>query len=158
MRHTQKGSKTEKGGCRFAAVLLTLACVLSGHSVAATGAETPAATSNPHVWKPQTRSVAVFKNGLGFFVREGAVGLRDGWCVASEVPPAAFGTLAIYAKGEKQAVDIVGSGPGEIVEFDGHDASKDVAAKRARLEANKNLKVHLHYKHKTRSHGCGSRS
>jgi hypothetical protein len=104
--------------------------------------------ANPHLWKPQTKSVAVFKNGLGFFMREGEVRLRDGWCVAEEVPPAIFGTLAIYARSEKEAVDIVGSGPGEIVEFDGRDAPKDPAAKRTRLEAAKNLKVQLHYKHK----------
>ena len=35
----------------------------------------------------------------------------------------------------RQTVDIVGSGPGEVVEFDGRDAPNDPAAKRARLEA-----------------------
>ena len=103
---------------------------------------------NPHVWKPRTRSVAVFKNGLGFFMREGAVSLRDGWCVAEQVPPAAFGTLAIYAMSDERTVDIVGSGPGEVVDFDDRDAAKDAAAKRARLEASKNLRVELRYKHK----------
>ena len=103
---------------------------------------------NPNVWKPQTRSVAVFKNGLGFFMREGEVKLRDGWCVAQHIPPAAFGTLAIYAFDEKESVDIVGSGPGEVVEFDGRDAPKDSAARRARLEACMNLKVQLNYEHK----------
>ena len=89
---------------------------------------------NPFVWKPRTRAVAVFKNGLGFFMREGEVKLRDGWCVAEHVPPAAFGTLAIYACSQKETVDVVGSGPGDVVEFDGRDAPKDVAAKKARLE------------------------
>jgi hypothetical protein len=103
---------------------------------------------NPHLWKPRTRSVAVFKNGLGFFMREGEVKLRDGWCVAEQIPPAAFGTLAIYAMDEKKVVDVVGSGPGEVVEFDGRDAPKDSAAKKARLEASKNLRVQLSYKQK----------
>lgn len=103
---------------------------------------------NPHLWKPRTKSVAVFKNGLGFFLREGEVRLRDGWCMAREIPPASFGTLAIYARSDKAMVDVVGSGPGEIVEFDGRDAPKDPAAKRARLEASKDLKVELSYKHK----------
>ena len=46
---------------------------------------------NPHVWKPQINSVAVFKNGLGFFVRQGEVALRDGWCHSEHgsKPPAA---------------------------------------------------------------------
>ena len=74
--------------------------------------------TNAHTWTPKVKSVAVFKNGLGFFLREGEVKLRDGWCAAKEIPPAAFGTLAIYAKSEKQTVDVVGSGPGEVVEFD----------------------------------------
>ncbi|MBN2025040.1 MAG: hypothetical protein JW809_19845 [Pirellulales bacterium] len=103
---------------------------------------------NPHVWKPRTRSVAVFKNGLGFFMCDGTVALRDGWCVAEKIPPAAFGTLAIYAQDEKQMVDVVGTGPGEVVEFDGRDAPKDAAAKRARLEAARNLNVQLSYRHK----------
>jgi hypothetical protein len=111
-------------------------------------AKAAADDENPHVWKPRTRAVAVFKNGLGFFMREGEVKLRDGWCVAEHVPPAAFGTLAIYARSEKETVDIVGSGPGEVIEFDGRDAPKDAAAKRARLEASKNLKIQLQYTHK----------
>ncbi len=103
---------------------------------------------NPHLWQSRTTSVAVFKNGLGFFMREGKVAVRDGWCLAREIPPAAFGTLAIYSLDEKETVDIVGSGPGEVVEFDGHDAPNDVAAKRTRLEASKNFKVQLNYEYK----------
>jgi hypothetical protein len=103
---------------------------------------------NPHLWKPRIRNVAVFKNGLGFFVREGQVGLREGWCVASQVPPAAFGTLAIYSQGDKELVDVVGSGAGEVVQFDGKDAAATVEAKRARLEAAKDLKIQLQYQQK----------
>ncbi len=120
-------------------------------AMAAEDAAATAATEegeNQHLWKPRTRSVAVFKNGLGFFMRQGEVVVRDGWCLAQHIPPAAFGTLAIYAHDEKQTVDIVGSGPGEVVAFDGRDAPSDVAAKRARLEASKNLKVQLQYKYK----------
>jgi len=104
--------------------------------------------TNPHVWQPQTKSVAVFKNGLGFFMREGEVQLRDGWCVAGEIPPALFGTLAIYSHSEQSVVDIVGSGPGEVVEFDDRDAPADLQSKRARLEASRQLKVQLDYRHK----------
>jgi hypothetical protein len=103
---------------------------------------------NQHLWKPTVQSVAVFKNDLGFFIRQGQVNLRDGWCVTAEVPPAAFGTLAIYSVNEKHIVDIIGAGPGEIVDFDDKDAPKDSAYKRARLESSKNLKVQLTYKQK----------
>ncbi|MHC4527541.1 MAG: hypothetical protein ACYS29_06670 [Planctomycetota bacterium] len=103
---------------------------------------------NPHLWKPRVESVAVFKNGLGFFVRQGEVDLRDGWSVTSEVPPATFGTLAIYSVNDDHLVDIIGSGPGELVDFDGKDAPKDTAYKRARLESSKHLRVELTYEHK----------
>jgi len=117
-------------------------------AVSAAQAAAVAEDDNPHLWKPRTKSVAVFKNGLGFFIREGQVQVRDGWCVARHIPPAAFGTLAIFAHNQKETVDIVGSGPGEVVEFDGRDAPKDAASKRARLQASNNLKVQLHYKYK----------
>lgn len=102
---------------------------------------------NPHIWEPRTRSVAVFKNGLGFFMRQGDVSLREGWCLAREIPPASFGTLAIYAIDQQQSVDLVGSGPGEVVEFDGRDVPADEQASRARLESAVGLKVELRYQY-----------
>ena len=140
------------------AAVAAAACLAFGPAVAvADPGAAPAEDENPHVWKPQTRSVAVFKNGLGFFMRQGDVQLRDGWCVAEQVPPAAFGTLAIFACDEKKVVDIVGSGPGEVVEFDGRDAPKSPEAKRARLEASKNLRVQLHYKQKGQDRSAAGR-
>lgn len=109
-------------------------------------ASAPADKDNPHQWQPKATSVAVFKNGLGFFMREGEVALRDGWCLSKEVPPAAFGTLMIYSHAADQVVDIVGSGPGEVVEFDGVDAAKDADTKRKRLDACANLNLQLIYK------------
>jgi hypothetical protein len=101
---------------------------------------------NAHLWKPRVTSVTVFKNGLGFFRREGRVALRDGWCVADAVPPAAFGTLAVFSHAEGETVDIVGSGPGEIVEFDGADAPREDGARRSALDACRFLKVQLTYR------------
>ncbi len=100
---------------------------------------------NAYLWKSKVTSVTVFKNGLGFFLRQGDVALREGWCVSDAVPPAAFGTLAIFSHKADETVDVVGSGPGEVVEFDGKDASKDPAAKRSRLESCKFLAVQLTY-------------
>lgn len=101
---------------------------------------------NPTVWKPRVTSVAVFKNNLGFFLAEGETGFRDGWCVSGQVPPAAFGTLAYFAHDDKLLVDMVASGPGREVRFDGVDEPDDPAVKRARLEAMADLKVELSYK------------
>jgi hypothetical protein len=36
-----------------------------------------AVEESPHVWQPKVESVTVFKNGLGFFQRKGAVTLHD---------------------------------------------------------------------------------
>ena len=33
--------------------------------------------TNPRLWQPRTRSVAVFKNGMGFFLREGDAALHE---------------------------------------------------------------------------------
>ena len=133
--------------------IFALASALAGLAVAQSRAAGPTLpntpdTENPHSWKPRVSSVTVFKNGLGFFMRQGAIALRDGWCVAGEVPPAHFGTLALYSHVPDEVVDVVGAGPGEVVEFDGVDAPKDAAAKRARLEASRYLKLQLTYTQK----------
>jgi uncharacterized protein Veg len=102
--------------------------------------------TNPHLLEPKLKSVSVFKNGLGFFVREGEVELRDGWCVADKVPPATFGTLAVYSLTEGAQVDIVGVGKGERVDFNEIDAADDEPTIRARLGQVLNLQVELGYK------------
>jgi len=140
-------------GCRTCRPcrLLLLAAALSLLPTALLAEEAssiPDTEENPHHWKPKVRSVAVFKNGLGFFMREGEVELRDGWCLSKEIPPAAFGTLAIYSHAEDQVVDIVGAGPGEVVEFDGVDAAADDETKRTRLAACENLNLELTYEQK----------
>ena len=114
-------------------------------AVTAAENELATGTKNPHVWQPKTQSVAVFKNGLGFFNRRASVQLRDGWCYATDVPPAAFGTLAVFSHDQQQTVDLVGAGPGEIVSFDGHHAPGDLDSKRRRLQDSVGLKVELTY-------------
>lgn len=140
-----------KGGTtmRFHAVVQVMVLVMLSFTATCGKAEgakpVPTKIDNPHVWSPRTRSVAVFKNGFGFFLREGDVSLREGWSVAKEIPPAAFGTLAIYSLQPDEIVDVVGSGPGEIIDFDGVDAAKDADAKRTRLIAAQGLNVQLTY-------------
>ncbi len=90
---------------------------------------------NPYLWKTKVSSVTVFKNGLGFFMRQGQTELRDGWCISGAIPPASFGTLAIFPHEEGRTVDIVGSGSGDVVEFNGFDAPDDIKIKRSRLES-----------------------
>lgn len=129
-------------------IVFAVLVLFSTERAQATDATASAEDQNPHVWQPRTKSVAVFKNGLGFFVREAPIELHDGWAVAKEVPAAKFGTLAIYAADADKFVDIVGAGPGEIIEFDGRDSAADPAAKRTQLESALKLQVQLTYKHR----------
>jgi len=143
-----KGKETWHGAGLGGWVVAT--ALTMGIALGFTGATAMAAPDgdeeNPHLWKPKVKSVSVFKNGLGFFMREGKVALDKGWCVSKHVPPAAFGTLAIYSRDEKSTVDVVGSGPGQIVEFDGVDFPDTIEARRERLGANMELKLALGYK------------
>jgi len=47
------------------------------------------------VLNTKAKNIAVFKNGIGFFMREGTVRLSDGWAVTEYVPNASLGSLWI---------------------------------------------------------------
>ena len=66
---------------------LGLALMAMGMSLAAD------AGGNLPKLKTQVKRLAVFKNGLGFVVREGQAELRDGWATMDPLPQAALGTL-----------------------------------------------------------------
>ena len=137
----------EKAAASFLSMAVLAAMVLSLPAGRSEAAEAPR-DENPHLWEPTPKSVAVFKNGMGFFMREGEVRLRDGWCMAQRIPPAAFGTLAIYSHDDDTMVDIVGAGPGEVVEFDGVDAPDSTAERRKRLQALEHMRIEIGYTHK----------
>jgi len=44
-------------------------------------------------WEPAVKSVAVFKNGLGFVYKTGTTRFVDGWAQADALPPAVLGTV-----------------------------------------------------------------
>lgn len=120
--------------------VLRLAAALVFSAPMAFAADDP---KSPHLWEPRTKSATVFKDGYGFFMREGDVTLRDGWAVSGALPPASYGTLAFYSLNEKQLVDLASSGPGHTVAFDDLDAPKDPAKKRAILEGYRDMKLSL---------------
>ena len=103
---------------------------------------------NENIWKPRTKNVAVFKNGLGFFVQEGKVRLKDGWCRGAEVPPASYGTFAVYSTEENTAVDIIALSPGEIMEFDDRQFADTKEARLECLASCKELNLQLSYTQK----------
>lgn len=47
------------------------------------------------ILKTKPKTLAIFKNGLGFFIREGEVELHENWAVTKYVPQAALGSLWI---------------------------------------------------------------
>ncbi len=125
---------------------------LANQATAQTGTETKPRSSavepdNPHILKPHTKTVAVFKNGMGFFTREAKATLTDGWCYAAELPPAAFGTLAVYSTSPNESVDVVGAGIGESIDFDDTDAPSTLEAKLDKLRKIKGMLVEIKHRH-----------
>ncbi len=135
--------------CNTARIVLAMAGVtlalVPALPALASNAASDEIDGNQYVLDTKPTSVAVFKNGLGFFMREGEVNLDDGWCSAREIPPAVFGTLAIFSHDENETVDIVGAGDGHKIEFDDVDAASDEATKRERLTKLTNLQVRIAY-------------
>src|SRR5437764_9628383 len=43
--------------------------------------------------KPKVKTIAAFKNGLGFVFKAGEVQLNNGWARIEELPPAALGSI-----------------------------------------------------------------
>jgi hypothetical protein len=69
---------------------LCLAAICSGCS----SLRAPAQEALPVV-KPQVKTLAAFKNGLGFVFKSGETPLKDGWARMDELPAAALGSLWI---------------------------------------------------------------
>ncbi len=103
------------------------------------------ASENPYVWKPRVTALSVYKDGHGFFQREGPVKLHDGWGLMEAFPPAAFGTLAIYSHKESETVDTVISGSAVVVDFDDPAIGMDDDRKHDLLSTYRDLTLELRY-------------
>ena len=73
---------------RSSTLLRALVLLLLTHSTYAAPADLPSLDA-------KVRTVAAFKNGLGFVFRSGQTDLKDGWAGLGELPAAALGTLWI---------------------------------------------------------------
>ncbi|MBN1445369.1 MAG: hypothetical protein JW957_04600 [Candidatus Omnitrophica bacterium] len=61
--------------------------------------------SSMPVLKTQAKTLAVFKNGLGFFSREGRTAVdKNGWAVTESVPDATLGTFWLRADGLEELI------------------------------------------------------
>ena len=78
-----------------------LAIMIPGSLWAASSDDLPIA-------KTRVKTLAAFKNGLGFVFKSGETDLKDGWAVLDEVPAAALGTLWIgTANPNNRIVEVV---------------------------------------------------
>ncbi len=64
------------------------------------------------------RTLVVFKEGFGFYVREGSAKLEDGWATTNLVPQAIGGTFWVYPKNPVDRVDTIVLTKDNRVEFD----------------------------------------
>lgn len=62
---------------------------------------------NGLAFSTELKTLVVFKEGFGFYVREGKAKLEDGWATTNMVPRALRGTLWIYPTAEKDRVDTI---------------------------------------------------
>ena len=58
-------------------------------------------------FKSVLKTVVVFKEGFGFFIREGTAKLEDGWAATNLVPQAVRGTLWVYLDNPNDRVDTI---------------------------------------------------
>jgi hypothetical protein len=94
---------------RFRQLLVILLAVSVMAGVVAAQAE------NKSTLTAKTTSIAAFKNGLGFFVREGEAKLSDGWATYDGVPPAALGTFWVGSNKPGVSIERLVASEEEIV-------------------------------------------
>ncbi len=86
-------------------------CVIA---VAALGAPLMAAEEALPVVKPSVKTIAAFKNGLGFVFKSGKAELKNGWTALEELPSAGLGMLWIGTTSTTGRVEEVVSYKGKI--------------------------------------------
>ncbi|HTQ11092.1 MAG TPA: hypothetical protein VMI31_13580, partial [Fimbriimonadaceae bacterium] len=71
------------------------------------------------------KSVAVFRDGYGFFIREGEVKLENGWATTNFVPNAIRGTVWIYPLDSGDKIDTVVTTHNNLLSFANPQELKD---------------------------------
>jgi len=74
------------------------------------------------------KSVAVFRDGFGFYVREGKVKLENGWATTNFIPSAIKGTVWVYSLDSNDRVDTVITTKENTIDF---GAARDIKGKLA---------------------------
>lgn len=96
---------------------------LSLLAVLASAAAGQAAPRN-QTFSTKLKSVAVFRDGFGYYVREGRVKLENGWASTDIVPAAIKGTVRFYTLDPNDKIDQVVIGKENRLDFAGPDEIK----------------------------------
>ena len=94
----------------MAITLGLLSAVLSAHASA------QAAPTNM-TFSTTLKSVAVFRDGFGYYTREGKVKLEDGWATTDLVPAAVKGTVWFYSLDKGDKIDTIVMGKENKITF-----------------------------------------
>jgi len=87
---------------------------------------------------PQARSLAVFKNGLGFAIRTAEVNLQDGWGEIAFIPQAALGCFWLFPSSPQAYVEVARAGWRKRLE------ERECRALGELIRVNAGAKVRLH--------------
>ncbi|MCO5297741.1 MAG: DUF4139 domain-containing protein [Fimbriimonadaceae bacterium] len=72
-----------------------------------------------YAFTTRLQTLVVFRDGFGFYLREGTAKLQAGWATTNLVPRALSGTLWVYPTNPADRIDTVVTTNDNLVEFDG---------------------------------------
>jgi hypothetical protein len=77
----------------------------------------PQASPKNMTFSTALKSVAVFRDGFGYYIREGKVKLEDGWATTDFVPAAVKGTVWFYSLDSGDKIDTIVMGKENKISF-----------------------------------------
>ncbi|MFQ3587290.1 MAG: hypothetical protein SNJ74_07195 [Fimbriimonadaceae bacterium] len=77
----------------------------------------PGVDSRNFAFESKLKTLVVFREGFGFFVREGAARLENGWATTNLVPTATRGSFAVYPTNPADRIDTIVVTPDHQLKF-----------------------------------------
>ncbi len=81
-----------------------------------------------NTFETKLKSVSIFRDGFGYYVREGKVKLENGWATTNFIPQAIRGTVYVYTLDKDDKIDTVVTTPDNRIGF---DSPKEIKTKLA---------------------------
>lgn len=79
------------------------------------------------------KTLVVFKEGFGFFIREGSALLENGWATTNLVPKAAIGTFYVYPLNATDRVETIVTTPEHLIPFEKPEQLRTLLANKVGL-------------------------